>query len=60
MEKEIEDLEKKVKELEDSFSIPGPTPLGTLQERTRIYNETKSALDEKTERWLILEEKTGE
>ena len=60
LEKEIEELEKKVKELEDSFSIPGPTSLGTLQERTRIYNETKSALDEKTERWLILEEKAGE
>lgn len=58
IEKEIEELEKLIKELEDSFSISQPTPLGTLQERTKKYNENKKTLDEKTERWLELEEKS--
>lgn len=57
LEGEIEELEKEIKELEDSFSTPLKTALGTLQERTKLYEEKKIALDDKTERWLMLEEK---
>ncbi len=59
IEDEIATLESEIKELEDSFSTSAPTPLGTLQERTKAYNDKKTALDEKTERWLELEEKKG-
>lgn len=54
---EIEELEKLIKELEESFSTADPTPLGNLKERTEKYEESKKALDEKSERWLELEEK---
>ncbi len=59
LEKEIETLEKEIEELEASFSTSNITPLGTLQERTKKYHDKKTALDEKTERWLELEEKKG-
>ncbi len=59
LEDEIASLEREIKELEDSFSTSDTTPLGTLQERTKAYNDKKTALDEKTERWLDLEEKKG-
>ncbi len=59
LEDEIASLEREIKELEDSFSTSDTTPLGTLQERTKAYNDKKTALDEKTERWLELEEKKG-
>ncbi len=59
IEDEIATLESEIKELEDSFSTSASTPLGTLQERTKAYNDKKTALDEKTERWLELEEKKG-
>ncbi len=59
LEEEIAMLEKEISELEESFSTAGETPLGTLQERTRRYTEKKTALEEKTERWLELEEKRG-
>lgn len=59
IEKEISILEEEIASLEESFSTAGTTSLGTLQERTRKYNEKKTALDEKTERWLELEEKKG-
>ena len=54
---EIEELEKLIKELEESFSTADDTPLGNLKERTEKYEESKKALDEKSERWLELEEK---
>lgn len=54
---EIDKLENEIKALEDSFSTAQPTALGTLQERTKMYEEKKKALDDKTERWLELEEK---
>ena len=57
IEKEVEELEKHIKELEASFSSAETTELGTLQERTRKYEEAKQTLEEKTERWLELEEK---
>lgn len=59
LEKEIEEMEELVKKLEDSFSTVSETELGTLQERTKKYNEIKIALDSKTERWLELEEKAS-
>lgn len=59
LEKNIEILEAEITKLEESFSTADTTSLGTLQERTRKYEEKKTALDEKTERWLELEEKRG-
>ncbi len=59
LEDEITKLEGEIRELEDSFSTADKTELGTLSERTQSYEEKKSALDEKTERWLELEEKRG-
>ena len=59
LEEEISEMEDLIKELEDSFSTPDATKLGTLQERSRKYEETKKALDQKTERWLFLEEKAS-
>ena len=54
---EINIIEDAIRKLEDSFSTADETELGTLQERTKKYEENKKALDEKTERWLELEEK---
>ncbi len=54
---EIGMLEDSIRKLEESFSTAEETELGTLQERTKKYEENKKTLDEKTERWLELEEK---
>ena len=59
IEAEISELETLIKNLEDSFATAAATPLGTLEERSRKYEEAKTLLDEKTERWLELEEKAG-
>ena len=59
LEKEIEDIETLIAKLEESFSTAEKTELGTLQERTKLYEENKTILDEKTERWLELEEKAS-
>ena len=59
IEAEISELETLIKNLEDSFATAAATPLGTLEERSRKYEEAKTILDEKTERWLELEEKAG-
>lgn len=58
LEEEIATLENEIKSLEDSFSTAEETELGTLKERTKKYEEKKITLDEKTERWLELEEKS--
>ena len=58
LEEESATLEKEIKALEDSFSTAENTELGTLKERTKKYEEKKITLDEKTERWLELEEKS--
>lgn len=57
LENEISSLEALVQELENSFATAEETELGTLQERTAKYQKTKETLDQKTERWLELEEK---
>ena len=57
LENEISSLEALVKEMENSFATAEETELGTLQERTAKYQKTKETLDQKTERWLELEEK---
>ena len=57
LEKEIEVLESLIEDLEASFSSVEDGPLGSLKERTIKYEESKIALDQKTERWLELEEK---
>ena len=57
LEKEIEELESLIEDLEASFSSVEDSPLGSLKERTIKYEESKIALDQKTERWLELEEK---
>ena len=59
IEAEISELESLIKNLEDSFATAAATPLGTLEERSRKYEDAKTLLDEKTERWLELEEKAG-
>ena len=59
IEAEISELETLIKNLEDSFATAAATPLGTLEERSRKYEDAKTLLDEKTERWLELEEKAG-
>lgn len=59
IETEIEELEELIAKLEESFAFSTPTELGTLQERTKKYEEAKETLDSKTERWLELEEKAS-
>lgn len=59
LEKEIEEIEALIGKLEESFVTAEKTELGTLQERTKLYEDKKILLDEKTERWLELEEKTS-
>lgn len=54
---EMETLSKEIEKLEESFSNVGTTELGSLEERTRLYNEKKQRLEEAEERWLELEEK---
>ena len=60
LEEEISTMELRVKALEDSFADGGTTELGTLQERTAAYAALKAALEEKTVRWMELEEKAEE
>lgn len=57
LEQEIADIEALIKRLEDSFATADKTELGTLQERTKKYEDAKTSLDIKTERWLELEDK---
>ncbi|MGN0839784.1 MAG: ABC-F family ATP-binding cassette domain-containing protein [Candidatus Ornithospirochaeta sp.] len=59
LEKEIEEIEAIIGKLEESFVTAEKTELGTLQERTKLYEDNKIILDEKTERWLELEEKAS-
>ena len=59
LEKEIEEIEALIGKLEESFVTAEKTELGTLQERTKLYEDKKNLLDEKTERWLELEEKAS-
>ena len=59
LEKEIEEIEALIALLEESFATAEKTELGTLQERTKLYENKKNELDEKTERWLELEEKAS-
>ena len=59
IEKEIAELEELIGKLEASFSSAEKTELGTLHERTIKYENAKTLLDEKTERWIELEEKNG-
>ena len=59
LEKEIEEIEAFIGKLEESFVTAEKTELGTLQERTKLYEDKKNLLDEKTERWLELEEKAS-
>ena len=60
LEAEIGELENLIGDLEASFATAEETPLGTLQERTRKYEEARKELDEKTERWIELEDKAAE
>lgn len=57
LEQEIADLESLIKRLEDSFATADKTELGTLQERTKKYEDAKTLLDVKTERWIELEDR---
>ena len=59
LEEEISILEAEIKELEASFAIVGSTELGTLKERTELYQAKTKLLEEKSERWFELEEKAS-
>ena len=53
----IEELEKLISSLENSFSSINETELGTLEERTALYSKKQEELEELENRWLILLEK---
>lgn len=55
--KKIEDLENFISELEESFANINEDKNGTLEQRTKKYNESKLNLEELEERWLFLAEK---
>lgn len=55
--KKIEDLENFINELEESFANINEDKNGTLEQRTKKYNESKLNLEELEERWLFLAEK---
>ncbi len=57
IESRIDELESLIRKLEESFSDPGETELGSLRERTESYERSKKELDEISERWLELAEK---
>lgn len=57
LEEDISRLEKLIQDLETSFAVAGSTELGTLSERTVLYNKSQEELEAKTERWFELEEK---
>ncbi|MGD1820404.1 MAG: ABC-F family ATP-binding cassette domain-containing protein [Pleomorphochaeta sp.] len=54
---EIEKLESLISELEESFNTIEKTELGTLEERTKLYQDKKDELEIKEERWMELLEK---
>ncbi len=54
---EMEKLSEEIEALEANFSSVEANELGTLEERTRLYNEKKQRLIDAEERWLELEEK---
>lgn len=58
--KKIDQLTKEQQTLEASFSTPQPTELGTLQERTKRYDQNKQLLSTMEDRWLELAEKAEE
>lgn len=53
---EIDELEAKVKEIEDSFSSLDPKDFENLPLREKEYHEKKEELDKKIERFLELDE----
>ena len=57
IEEEIASLETLIASLEESFSTADATELGTLQERSRKYDDAKALMEAKMERWMELEEK---
>ncbi|MFA6775612.1 MAG: ABC-F family ATP-binding cassette domain-containing protein [Sphaerochaetaceae bacterium] len=58
--KTIEQMTKLQKALETSFSTSQPNALGTLQERSKQYEQNKRELVEMEDRWLALAEKSEE
>jgi len=58
--KTIEQMTKLQKTLETSFSTSQPNALGTLQERSKQYEQNKRELVEMEDRWLALAEKSEE
>lgn len=53
---EIEELEKLIARLEESFTSAEATADGTLAERSAKYEKAKAELEEKSERWFTLAE----
>ncbi len=53
----IDELETLISNLENSFSSIEETELGTLEERTSLYNSKQEELEELENRWLFLLEK---
>ncbi len=56
----IEKLENIISELENSFNSIEETKLGTLEERTKLYDSKKIELEDLETRWLELLEKEEE
>lgn len=54
---QIEDIENLISKLEESFNSIEKTELGTLEERTSLYNEKKEELEKLENKWLDLLEK---
>ncbi len=57
IEARMEELESLISTLEESFSDPHETELGTLRERTIRYENSKNELEQISDRWLELAEK---
>ncbi len=53
----IEETENLIKELEESFNTIESTKLGSLEERTKLYEVKKDELEDLETRWLELLEK---
>jgi len=57
---EIDKLTTLISVLEESFADISENEYGTLEQRTKTYNDSKITLEEKEERWLELAEKMEE
>lgn len=57
LERELEELGKRIAELEESFSSALPNEAGTIEERTRLYHTLQKELETTEEAWIVLAER---